>query len=193
MATKLPQDDLINIEEKLKEDYFLDSYIIVCTVLYLKMPFLFPYLMNLDLHKNVEKSIIFLVICFLSNSLFYLALKKSLHFISRRTLNIGMLHQPPHLTLCRLFNILLILVPYNASPIVVPHELRLPQKHRGMHIVFNLLFLVHHIVLLCTQEIPPLHPPLHLIYRHTSVLLHLSLDGASSRLGFTILYLACIA
>lgn len=97
MATKLPQDDLINIEEKLKEDYFLDSYIIVCTVLYLKMPFLFPYLMNLDLHKNVEKSIIFSVICFLSNSLFYLALKKSLHFISRRTLNIGMLHQPPHL------------------------------------------------------------------------------------------------
>lgn len=89
MASELPQDDLINFEMKLKEESFLAGYII---------NFTFLCLMNLDFHKNFEKCIILSVICFMSNTLFFISLKKYLNCISRCTLNIGMLHQPSHLT-----------------------------------------------------------------------------------------------
>jgi len=87
MAAELPQDDLINFRQKLDEESILAGFIINCT---------FLYLMNLDFHK-VENCIMFSIIFFLSATLFSLALKNALHIISRGTLNIGMLHQPPHL------------------------------------------------------------------------------------------------
>lgn len=76
------------------------------------------------------------------------------------------------LHLGRSLHIFHILIPYISS--CTPLRW-LTQKHREIQNIFIHLFLVHHLVLPCTQEILPFHQPQHLIYRHASMCCYICL------------------